>query len=79
MTAALAAESYTCPRCGERSTKGELSGKCFHCPRCTLELAPNGAVRQVLGWLLAPGELPYRVTGVLGKRGFAIKDETKVT
>ncbi len=79
MTAVLAMEPYTCPRCGERSTKGELSGKGFHCPRCTLELAhleiaPNGTVRKVLGWLRTPGELlvgRYRVTGVLGKGGFA--------
>ncbi|MBA2591743.1 MAG: protein kinase [Pseudomonadota bacterium] len=79
MTAALATESYTCPRCGERSTKGEISGGGFHCPRCTLELAhlelaPNGTVRQVFGWLLAPGEVlqgRYRVSSVLGKGGFA--------
>ncbi|MGH7345721.1 MAG: protein kinase domain-containing protein [Candidatus Rokuibacteriota bacterium] len=79
MNAATAAEAYTCPKCGERSTKGQLSGTGFHCPRCTLELAhlelaPNGTVRQVLGWLRAPGDLVqgrYRVTSVLGKGGFA--------
>ena len=79
MHAAIAAEAYTCPKCGERSTKGQLSQTGFHCPRCTLELAhlelaPNGTVRQVLGWLLAPGDLVqgrYRVTSVLGKGGFA--------
>jgi serine/threonine-protein kinase len=39
-----------------------------------LELAPNGTVRRVLGWLHAPGDRVqgrYRVTGVLGKGGFA--------
>ncbi|MGH7416462.1 MAG: serine/threonine-protein kinase, partial [Candidatus Rokuibacteriota bacterium] len=79
LNAAIAAEDYTCPKCGARSTKGQLSGTGFHCPRCTLELAhlelaPNGTVRRVLGWLLAPGDLlqgRYRVTGVLGKGGFA--------
>jgi eukaryotic-like serine/threonine-protein kinase len=79
MHAIIAAEAYTCPKCGERSTKGQLSQTGFHCPRCTLELAhfdlaPNGTVRQVLDWLLAPGDLVqgrYRVTSVLGKRRFA--------
>jgi len=79
MHAAIATEAYTCPKCGERSTKGQLSQTGFHCPRCTLELAhldlaPNGTVRQVHGWLLGPGDLVqgrYRVTSVLGKGGFA--------
>lgn len=79
MNASIAAEAYTCPKCGACSTKGQLSGTGFHCPRCTLELAhlelaPNGTVRQVLGWLRAPGDLVqgrYRVTSVLGKGGFA--------
>jgi len=79
MNATIAAEAYTCPKCGARSTKGQLSATGFHCPRCTLELAhlelaPNGTVRQVLGWLRTPGDLVqgrYRVTSVLGKGGFA--------
>ena len=79
MDASSAIDLYICPKCGERCSKQILSGAGYHCPRCTLEvahveLAPNGAVRSVFGWLRATGDLlheRYRVSGVLGRGGFA--------
>ncbi len=79
MDASSAIDLYVCPKCGERCSKQILSDAGYHCPRCTfevahVELAPNGSVRSVLGWLRATGDLlhdRYRVGGVLGRGGFA--------
>ena len=77
--AGLAADLYTCPKCGERATKQIVSEAGYHCLHCTfevahVELSPSGKVRSVLGWLRSAGEVlheRYQVTGVLGKGGFA--------
>ena len=72
------AEEHVCPRCGARATRGELSQRGYVCPRCAaevahLDIATNGVVRGVLGWLRCKDDLlngRYRVTAVLGKGGF---------
>lgn len=71
-------EEHVCPRCGARATRGELSQRGYVCPRCAaevahLDVATNGVVRGVLGWLRCKDDLlngRYRVTAVLGKGGF---------
>lgn len=76
---AAAADLYTCPRCGERTTKSLLGENRYCCRRCAfetahVEVATNGAIRRVLGWLRTPGDVlngRYQVTAVLGKGGFA--------
>lgn len=78
MTVAPEADAYACPKCGERSTKSALTTQSYHCARCTmevahLELAPNGSVRHMHGWLCTVGQLlhdRYRVDSLLGKGGF---------
>jgi serine/threonine-protein kinase len=70
---------YSCPACSHQSTKPLFAKADFRCPTCGLEvahvdLAPNGSVREVLGWLRSPGLVlggRYQVTGLLGKGGFA--------
>jgi len=70
---------YTCPACSHQSTKPQFVKVDFRCPTCGLEvahvdLAPNGSVREVHGWLRSPGVVlggRYRVKGLLGKGGFA--------
>jgi hypothetical protein len=79
MDGSSAVDLYVCPKCGERCSKQILSDAGYHCPRCALEvahleLAPNGTVRTVFGWLRATGDLlndRYRVSNVLGRGGFA--------
>src|SRR5262245_40879083 len=69
----------TCPRCGAADTQDLVAQAGYHCRRCAFELAhlevgDGGAVRRVLGWLRAPGEVVsdrYRVTTALGKGGYA--------
>lgn len=64
----------TCPSCS-RATGNRSE---YLCPKCGfelahLDLAPNGAVRGVFGYLLSPGDMlneRYRVRRVLGKGGF---------
>ena len=70
---------YTCPSCSHQDTKPQFVTVDFQCPTCGLEVthvdvAPNGNVRGVIGWLRVPGDVlgdRYRVTGLLGKGGFA--------
>jgi serine/threonine protein kinase len=71
--------SHTCPKCGSVSATDDLVRNGYECPACSLQvahldLAPNGAVRGVLGWLREPGFVlnqRYRVSRVLGSGGFA--------
>lgn len=71
-------ESRTCPVCGTANEPGALQKRDYRCAQCNLELAhldyaPNGAIRGVFGWLLAPGDVAldrYRIKSVLGKGGF---------
>jgi eukaryotic-like serine/threonine-protein kinase len=75
----LAQSTYTCPKCATPSTKESIAKSQYECSSCALQLAhldlaPNGAVRDVLGWLREPGTLlnnRYRVNRVLGCGGFA--------
>jgi serine/threonine-protein kinase len=54
--------------------------RAYRCAGCGLELAhvdmaPNGTVRGVFGWLMDRGAViseRYRITGVLGKGGFGV-------
>jgi serine/threonine-protein kinase len=70
---------FTCPDCGDTATRAQLAQGDYSCQVCNLavahiELTPTGAVREVFGWLLAPGELlldRYRVVNLLGRGGFA--------
>jgi eukaryotic-like serine/threonine-protein kinase len=71
--------TYTCPKCGTTSSKDAVAKNDYQCSSCALQLAhldlaPNGSVRGVLGWLREPGCLlnnRYRVNRVLGCGGFA--------
>jgi serine/threonine-protein kinase len=71
-------ESRTCPVCDTANELEQLQKRDYRCGKCNLELAhldyaPNGAIRGVFGWLLAPGDVAldrYRIKSVLGKGGF---------
>jgi len=68
-----------CARCGADVTPAQAEAREFRCAACGselahLDLAPNGAVRAVLGWLRPAGTLlngRYRIRRLLGKGGFA--------
>ena len=80
MTEPAASERYPCPRCGESAERIALAARAYRCGACNLELAhvevaPNGTVRTVIGWLRLSGETlqdRYQITGVLGRGGFAV-------
>ena len=73
-------EQKVCPRCQTANEIQALAGREYRCGGCGLELAhldmaANGVVRGVFGWLLDPGSVVserYRITGVLGKGGFGV-------
>ena len=67
-----------CPVCGTANALEPLLKREYRCGKCNLELAhvdyaPNGSIRGVFGWLLAPGDVAldrYQIKSVLGKGGF---------
>jgi serine/threonine-protein kinase len=71
-------ESRVCPVCGTANAVAELGSRQYRCSHCKLELAhldvaANGAIRGVFGWLHAAGDVVvdrYQVKSVLGKGGF---------
>lgn len=73
-------EQKVCPRCQTANELPSLVNREYRCGGCGLELAhldmaANGAVRGVFGWLLDRGSEVgerYRITGVLGKGGFGV-------
>ncbi len=73
-------DRIACASCGaDISTAQVVAARDYNCNTCHaelahLDLAPNGMVRSVLGWLRAPGDVlheRYRIRGFLGKGGFA--------
>jgi serine/threonine-protein kinase len=72
-------EGLRCGACNKAPTTAQIAESDYRCPGCGadlghLDLAPNGMVRGVLGWLRQPGDVlvgRYRVRGFLGKGGFA--------
>jgi serine/threonine-protein kinase len=73
----LAAGGDVCPRCRTAYRRAALKPPDFKCS-CGLELAypllaPNGEVKEILGWLASPGAVlhnRYRVLQLLGRGGF---------
>ncbi len=71
-------ENRICPGCGSSNTEAALSKQEYRCATCNLELAhldiaPNGVIRGIFGWLHGDGDIVeerYRVKSVLGKGGF---------
>ncbi|MBI4692912.1 MAG: serine/threonine protein kinase [Gammaproteobacteria bacterium] len=73
----LASGGDVCPRCRTAYSRAALKPPDFKCA-CGLELAypllaPNGEVKELLGWLASPGAVlhnRYRVLQLLGRGGF---------
>lgn len=68
----------TCGRCRGQTTRLELSTNEYRCPHCGLEMAyldvaPNGSIRGVFGYVRDEGEIineRYKIEKFLGKGGF---------
>jgi eukaryotic-like serine/threonine-protein kinase len=68
----------TCASCGKASDETLLSHSEYRCPGCGFEMAhldvaPNGSIRGIFGYLKTVGEViqdRYRIERVLGKGGF---------
>lgn len=77
-TARAKEEERICPFCGQSNAIQVLIQNTYNCRHCRKELAhldyaPNGSLRGIFGWLLAPGEVVlerYKIKSVLGKGGF---------
>lgn len=71
-------EKHLCPKCGATGVTAEISQNGYRCRQCSYELAhvdlaTNGAVRGIFGWLKEVGDLVgdrYKVQTVLGRGGF---------
>jgi len=73
-------DDRVCPKCQTPNAPAALEQRQYRCAGCALELAhldlaANGAVRGVFGWVLDLGAMVndrYQVAGVLGKGGFGV-------
>lgn len=71
-------ENRICPGCGSSNAEDGLSKREYRCSKCNLELAhldvaANGVIRGIFGWLHGDGDIiedRYRIKSVLGKGGF---------
>jgi len=71
-------EIHLCPGCGASNNEEELIKREYRCQQCNLELAhldvaANGVIRGIFGWLRSEGDLVeerYRIKSLLGKGGF---------
>ena len=73
-------DDRVCPKCQTRNESGTLERRQYLCAGCGLELAhldiaANGAVRGIFGWVLNLGVVVherYQIVAVLGKGGFGV-------
>ena len=79
-SAASGSDARVCPKCRTSNETAALERRQYRCTGCGLELAhldvaANGVVRGVFGWLLNPGTVVrerYKIVEVLGKGGFGV-------